>query len=170
MMEEITLDTPHHVTASYLGVPGERTFYVQAEDEHQRVSLLVEKTQVGGIGELLTQLLARVDDVPATDWDRQAMELREPVDPRWRVGEIGAGLDPQLGRFVLEFTELVPDEEQEPEVVRFSMDHDQARRLAAHATEVVEEGRPTCRLCGRPTEPDGSHVCPSTNGHGRLTR
>ena len=169
-MAEITLDAPHHVTASYIGQPGDRTFYVQAEDDHQRVTLLVEKGQVTGIAELLEQLLARVDDLPATDWDRQAMALRDPVEPRWRTGEIGAGLDPQLGRFVLEFTELVPDEEDEGEVVRFSMDHDQTRRLAAHAAEVVGEGRPTCQLCGRPTDPDGSHVCPATNGHGRLSR
>lgn len=168
-MAEISLDQPHHVTAGFVGVPGDRTFFVQAEDAHQRVTLLLEKSQVGGIGELLAQLLARVEDLPATDWDRDAMELREPVEPRWRVGEIGAGLDPQLGRFVLEFNELVPEDE-EGEVVRFSIDQDQARRLAAHAEEVIGQGRPVCQLCGRPTEPDGSHVCPSTNGHGALSR
>ncbi len=168
-MAELTLDQPHHVTAGFVGVPGDRTFYVQAEDEHQRVSLLLEKAQVGGIAELLMQLLARVDDEPASDWDRDAMQLREPVEPRWRVGEIGAGLDPQLGRFVLEFGELVPEDE-EGELVRFSIDQDQARRLAAHAEEVIGQGRPVCELCGRPTEPDGSHVCPSSNGHGTLSR
>ena len=168
-MAEITLDQPHHVTAGFVGVPGDRTFYVQAEDAHQRVTLVLEKSQVAGISELLTQLLARVDDTPASDWDRDAMALRDPVEPRWRVGEIGAGLDPQLGRFVLELSELVAEDE-EGELVRFSIDQDQARRLAAHAEEVIGQGRPVCQLCGRPTEPDGSHVCPSTNGHGRLTR
>lgn len=168
-MADITLDQPHHVTAGFVGVPGDRTFFVQAEDAHQRVTVLVEKGQVGGIAELLTQLLARVDDEPATDWDRDAMELREPVEPRWRAGEIGAGIDPELGRFVLELTELVAEDE-EGEVVRFSIDQDQARRLAAHAEEVIGQGRPVCQLCGRPTDPDGSHVCPSTNGHGRLSR
>lgn len=168
-MAEITLDQPHHVTAGFVGVPGERTFYVQAEDDHQRVTLALEKAQVGGISELLAQLLARVDDTPATDWDRDAMELRDPVDPRWRVGEIGAGLDPQLGRFVLEFNELVAEGEEQ-ELVRFSIDQDQARRLAAHAEEIIGQGRPLCQLCGRPTESDGSHVCPSSNGHGTLSR
>lgn len=168
-MADITLDQPHHVTAGFVGVPGDRTFFVQAEDAHQRVTVLVEKGQVGGIAELLSQLLARVDDEPATDWDRDAMELREPVEPRWRAGEIGAGIDPELGRFVLELTELVAEDE-EGEVVRFSIDQDQARRLAAHAEEVIGQGRPVCQLCGRPTDPDGSHVCPSTNGHGRLSR
>lgn len=167
---DLTLDQPHHVTVGFVGVPGDRTFYVQAEDADQRVTLLVEKAQVGGLGELLTQLLARVDDVPATDWDRDAMELRDPIEPRWRVGEIGAGLDPDTGRFVLELNELVAEEDEDGETVRFSIDRDQARRLAAHAEEVIGQGRPVCQLCGRPTDPDGSHVCPSTNGHGRLTR
>ena len=166
-MNEIALDAPHHVTAGFVGVPGDRTFYVQAEDAHQRVTLLLEKAQVGGIGELLAELLGRVDDTPATDWDRSAMELRDPIEPRWRVGEIGAGLDPQLGRFVLEFNELVAEDEA-GEVVRFSIDQDQARRLAAHAEEVIGQGRPVCQLCGRSTAMDGSHVCPSTNGHGTL--
>lgn len=168
-MAEIHLDQPHHVTAGYIGVPGSRTFYVQAEDAHQRVTVLLEKSQVAGIAELLQQLLARVNDRPATDWDRLAMNLREPVEPLWRVGEIGAGLDPQLGTFVLELHELVA-EDDEGDLVRFSLDQDQARRLAAHAEEVIGEGRPVCELCGRPLDPDGSHVCPATNGHGALTR
>lgn len=168
-MTEIVLDQPHHVTAGYVGVPGDRTFYVQVEDTHTRVSLLVEKAQVIGIGDLLSQLLVRVSDTPADDWDRAAMDLRNPIEALWRVGEISAGLDPDLGRFLLEFAELVP-EDAEGGVVRFTIDQDQARRLAAHCQEVVGEGRPRCQLCGRPTDPDGDHVCPSTNGHGKLHR
>ena len=58
----------------------------------------------------------------------------------------------------------------DPRELRVWADQDQARRLAAHCAEVIGEGRPRCELCGRPTESDGSHVCPSTNGHGKLTR
>ena len=174
-MADLMFDEPHHVTAGYLGVPGDRTFFVQVEDVHQRVEVLVEKQQVAGIGSLLAQLLARVDDGPATDWDRDAMALREPVEPRWRAGDISAGLDPERGRFVVEIDEFVPAVEEDEVAppgarLRFAMDRDQARRLAAHAEEVVGSGRPTCELCGRPTDPDGSHVCPSTNGHGHLSR
>ncbi|MEX0952676.1 MAG: DUF3090 family protein [Nitriliruptoraceae bacterium] len=165
----IELPAAHHVTVGWTGRPGERTFLVQLEDEHVRVTLLAEKGQVAGIAELLEQLLARVDDAPATDWDRDAMALREPVEPDWRVGEISAGLDAEGQRFMLELIEVgEPDEPREE--VRAFFDRDQARRLAAHATEQVEQGRPPCPLCSRPIEADGSHVCPSTNGHGRLTR
>jgi uncharacterized repeat protein (TIGR03847 family) len=166
---DVELTDPHHVTAGYLGTPGSRTFFLQAEDETQRVSFLVEKGQVEGIAELLTQVLARVDDTPSTDWDRAAMELREPVDPLWRVGSISLGFDPDEGSFVLELSELVA-EDDDPSQARIWLDRDQARRLAAHALEVVGQGRPRCELCGRPTEMDGSHVCPATNGHGELSR
>lgn len=180
-MIDVELTDPHHVTAGYTGVPGSRTFFVQAADESEQITLLVEKAQVGGLAELLGQLLARVDDAPASDWDRGAMDLRRPIEPRWRVGAIQVGLDPERGRFVLEFGELpvVDEDDEDAELdevlsdvreVRVWADQDQARRLAAHCAEVIGEGRPRCELCGRPTESDGSHVCPSTNGHGTLTR
>ncbi|MBW3659455.1 MAG: DUF3090 family protein, partial [Actinobacteria bacterium] len=71
-MIDLELPDPHHVTAGYVGVPGDRTFFVQAEDTVQRVTLLLEKGQVAGLAQLLAQLLARVEDEPASDWDRDA--------------------------------------------------------------------------------------------------
>lgn len=169
-MIDVELTDPHHVTVGWTGQPGERTFFVQAADEAQQVTLLLEKGQVAGLADLLVQLLARLGDGPATDWDRDAMGLLEPIDPRWRVGGLSVGLDPERGRFVIEFEELAGEDEDDPREVRIWSDQDQARRLAAHAADQVEQGRPTCQLCGRPTEPDGDHICPATNGHGRLAQ
>ena len=169
-MIEVALSDPHHVTVGYTGVPGQRTFFLQAQDEETLLTLQLEKAQVEGLGEMLTQLLARVEDVPASDWDRAAMELRTPIDPRWRVGEISLGLDPDVARFALEVAEVATEEVIDPREARIWCDRDQARRLAAHAMEVIGQGRPRCELCGRPTDVDGGHVCPATNGHGRLSR
>lgn len=164
------LPAPHHATAGWVGVPGDRTFYVQLEDDDQRVTILCEKGQVAGIAELLAELLAHVADGPATDWDREAMELRDPIEPLWRLGQVAIGVDPDDERFLVELSELVPeDAEADADRVRAWLNRDQARRLAAHAAEVVGEGRPVCQLCGRPEQPEG-HVCPATNGHGRLSR
>lgn len=168
-MTTLALDTPHHVTVGTVGEPGARTFYVQAEDQGRRVTLLAEKQQVAGIGELLARLLARLDLAPADDYDEAAMRLREPVDPAWRVGGIEVGLEADSGRFLLELTGYDVDEDAAFDAVAFTIDADQARRLAAHADVLVEQGRPRCRLCGRPMGPEGDHVCPATNGHGRLT-
>lgn len=169
-MIDVELTSPHHVTAGYLGQPGDRTFYLQAEDDVQRASFLVEKTQVEGLAELLAQLLLQVEDSPATDWDRAAMSLREPLEARWRVGSVSVGVDSDAARFVVELTEFVPGDDRDPWEARIWADQDQVRRLAAHAAEVVTQGRPRCRFCGRPTGTEGEHVCPATNGHGELTR
>ncbi|MDX1659187.1 MAG: DUF3090 family protein [Nitriliruptorales bacterium] len=169
-MIELELTDPHHLTVDYLGEPGNRTFYVQAEDTDQRASFLIEKEQVAALAQALEQLLHQLEDTPATDWDRTAMKLRRPLEERWRVGDIAVGADPESGRFFLELTEFVPDEGRDPWEARLWALSDQVRRLAAHAAEVLTQGRPRCRLCGRPMEADGAHVCPAENGHGDLAR
>ncbi|MEY3019162.1 MAG: hypothetical protein RLZZ272_146 [Actinomycetota bacterium] len=168
-MFDVELERPFLVTVGYVGVPGDRAFHLQAEDERERVTFAIEKVQAEGLSELLGQLLVRMGSGPATDWDRSAMDLRAPFEPRWRVGAIAVGVDGASGRFALELSELAAEDERPEREARIGLDLDQARRLAAHAAEVVGEGRARCELCGRPIEPDGSHVCPSTNGHGRLT-
>ena len=166
------LAAPFHVTAGYLGQPGNRTFFLQAQDDEELLTVVCEKGQVDGLGDLLARVLDELDDTPATDWDRDAMELREPVEPAWRVGTIGVGVDTDAGRIVLELKEFTPPDQDEvpglAEEVRLWLDRDLARRLSAHCKEVVGEGRPTCEFCGRPMDPGGRHVCPRTNGHGRL--
>jgi uncharacterized repeat protein (TIGR03847 family) len=166
---ELDFDDPKRVTVGYLGVPGDRTFLLEVEDDVHRAQFHLEKVQVEGLGDLLAQLLARLEDRPPVDWDRDAMSLEPPFSPIWRVGGIAVGLDRDSARFLLELTEFVPEGDAEARRARISMDRDQARRLAAHALAIVGEGRERCRLCSRPIEPDAGHVCPATNGHGPLT-
>lgn len=167
---ELELSRPEHVTADFVGEPGQRIFYVQAIEDAEVVSVLVEKMQVSGLADLLTRLLAQVDAEPAKIWDIDSMRLREPVTPRWRAGAIAVGIDPQLGHFVIELSEFVSEEEdREPDEIRIWIDEDRARTLAAHARWSVNQGRPTCRLCGMPMDEDG-HVCPRSNGHGTAVR
>lgn len=163
----LELSAPEHVTADFLGEPGERTFYIQAIENGEQVTVLVEKEQVAGLAEVLTKVLAEIDAEPASVWDVEAMRLREPVAPRWRGGSVAVGLDSQLGRLVIEITELVGEgETREAEQVRIWLSEEQARRLAGHAAWAVEQGRPTCRLCGLPMDRDG-HLCPRSDGDAR---
>ncbi len=166
---ELEFDDPKRVTVGYLGVPGDRTFLLEVEDDVHRAQFQLEKAQVAGLGDLVAQLLARLDDRPPADWDRDAMSLEPPFRPIWRVGGIAVGLDTDSVRLLIELTEFVPEGDTEPRTARISMDRDQARRFAAHAVSIVGEGRARCRLCSRPIEVDGGHVCPGTNGHGPLT-
>lgn len=169
-MALLRLDLPHHVTAGTVGPPGQRSFHLQFEDEDHRVTLLAEKQQVASLGEMLARILTRFELTSATDWDRDAMALRAPVDAVWRVasGEVGALVEQR--RVELHLVGLDVGDEVPFDEVALSMDLDQARRLTAHIDELVDQGRPRCHLCGRPVEPDArGHVCPATNGHGRLT-
>lgn len=167
-MPDLEFTDPAHLTASFLGQPGERVFYLQAEDDHGRLDVLVEKGQVAGLAELLEQLLSRIDDAPADDWDRESMRLREPLTPRWRVGEMAIGLDTDRGRFVLDLTEFDAErEESELETARIWLTREQARQLAAHASECVGQGRPPGET-SVVKDITGKVVFPSTNGHGKI--
>lgn len=166
----LELSTPDHVTADFLGEPGERTFFIQAIEDAEVLNILVEKEQVAGLAELLTELLGRVGSAPPSVWDVEGMRLREPVEPRWRGGGIAVGIEPALGRFLIEVTEFVPpDEERLADEARIWLSEEQAAVLAAHAAWAVAQGRPTCRLCGLPLDPDEEHVCPRSNGDARHT-
>lgn len=164
---DIELSDPDHLTADFVGEPGQRTFFLQAAEGGQVVSILVEKEQVSAIAEVLERLLAEVGASLPRVWDVDAMRLHEPLTPRWRAGSIAVGLDPQLGRFVVEVTEFVAeDDPREPEQVRVWASEEQAKVLAAHAAWSVAQGRPTCRLCGLPIDAEG-HLCPRSDGDAR---
>jgi uncharacterized repeat protein (TIGR03847 family) len=160
----LELSEPEHVTADFVGEPGERTFYIQAVEAAETLTVLVEKQQVAALVTALVQLLAELGSEPPEVWDVDGMRLREPVDPRWRAGQIAVGIDPDVGRLMLELIELVPEEEiREPEEIRVWLTEEQSGALAAHAAWAVAQGRPTCELCGNPLDPEG-HLCPRMNG------
>ncbi|MGH3441085.1 MAG: DUF3090 family protein [Nitriliruptorales bacterium] len=166
----VELPTPDHVTADFVGEPGDRSFFIQAIENAEVVNILVEKGQVAGLAELLTELLGRVGSVPPSVWDVETMRLREPVVARWRGGAIAVGIEPALGRFLIEVTEFVPpDEEREPDEARIWLSEEEAATLAAHAAWAVAQGRPTCRFCGLPLDEGEPHVCPRSNGDARHT-
>lgn len=166
-MSDHEFHEPHHLTVGYVGAPGARTFLLQVEDHETRLTVQLEKAQVSGVAELLAKLLARIGDAPAADVDAAAMELLPPLEPTWRVREVSVGVDDDQEVLLLELAGVGATDDAAAARIWFR--RETAGRLAAHAARIVAEGRPRCRLCGRPTEPDGGHVCPSTNGHGPLS-
>lgn len=164
-MNHVELLEPHHVTIGFEGVPGQRRFVFQAQDTELLVSILIEKVQALGVAELLATTLEGMGVSVATDWDRNAMALREPVTLTWRASEIGVGGDEQAPQLLIELNGT--GAAGEPHSAHVWVNTDQARRLAAHAFEIVGQGRPPCGLCGQPMTPGETHACPATNGHGR---
>jgi len=161
------LDPVSFITLGTVGPPGQRTFYLQAAQGPQVVSLVVEKEQAlalaASIERLLTSLkLPGAMTIAEEEVLRPSMDLLQPLEPVFRVVEMGLGVDEEHEAIVLLSLEA-PDEEP-GQRVRFVADYAQMRRLARRAIALVERGRPVCPLCGRPIDPEG-HFCPRTNGH-----
>jgi uncharacterized repeat protein (TIGR03847 family) len=153
-----------------IGVPGQRTFYVQAVVDGRLVAVKCEKQQVAVLGQYLRRLL---DDLPAPE-DRPLPGTLAVVDPpvvAFVLGRISAGYDKEADRVVLGFEEAVEtDDEGEPlpealedqETLRVRVTRGQALAFAEQAEAAVAAGRPPCRWCQRPIDPEG-HACPRMN-------
>jgi uncharacterized repeat protein (TIGR03847 family) len=170
------LDPVTRLTADAVGVPGQRTFYLQAASGPDQVTLLVEKEQVRRLAESLQSWLPELaadrpeDPEEARLAEAGELALSEPLEADFRVGQLSLNYDPERDRVVVVATELQaggedePDPTQEPQQVRLVVTRPQLRVLARHGSQVVSRGRPPCPLCGNPLDPTG-HVCPALNGH-----
>ena len=167
--------TPETFTTDYMGEPGRRAFYLQGRGDEGSVTFLIEKQQVAVLAEKLRELLILIDHddtVGSTVAGRDpALVLDEPLEAESRVGTIGLAYDENSDRMIVYIQPMDPEsgveaieEDDESEGVSFELRRDQARAFVLHAIAVVNEGRPTCQLCGLPIDPAG-HKCPASNGH-----
>jgi uncharacterized repeat protein (TIGR03847 family) len=161
------LDPVSFITLGTVGPPGQRMFFLQAAQSRQVVSLIVEKEQAVALAASIERLLASlklpgVMTIAEAEALSPTMDLLQPVEPAFRVVEMGLGVDEDREAIVLMSLEAPDDEPGQR--VRFVANYDQMRRLARRTIAIVEQGRPVCPLCGRPIGPEG-HFCPRTNGH-----
>ena len=169
MAHQIDLNPASHLTVGTIGVPGQRTFYLQGSRGTQTVSLVIEKEQAILLGSSLENFVEELERnhpsgkrAPAEPvW--MDMRLREPIDELFRVGNMGLGYSENDDVIVLIAYELV-DEGEDPNVVSFWAGRAQIQSLINHINDVVKQGRPICGNCGRPIDPEG-HFCPQRNGH-----
>ncbi len=171
-MAEFTydLEAVQRITAGAVGQPGNRVFYVQARRGNRMISLLAEKEQVRALAEAIVQLLddlaeknpslSTTDDILVTN-----MSLEEPLEPEFRIGQMGLGYDNERDMVVLVIQGMTEETSEDTATARFSATRMQMRALSVHAAHVVAAGRPVCGNCGRPIDPSG-HFCPQRNGHG----
>jgi uncharacterized repeat protein (TIGR03847 family) len=160
------------ITADAIGDPGARVFYLQARQEGEIVTILVEKQQVQLLAASILEVLSRLDLETGPGPAEDDMGLESPVDPLWRAGRLSIGYAEDTDRMLIELDELIPDDEdgnpeREGDHALFWGTREQMLSLSRHGALVCEQGRPKCEFCGNPMDPEG-HTCPATNGHKRL--
>jgi uncharacterized repeat protein (TIGR03847 family) len=166
---------PDRVVVGTVGLPGERTFYLQVRSGRRIVSIALEKQQSAllaeKIDEILDQLIAFEGNpfsIPTTTpielVDNDPLE--QPVAEEFRTGAMSLGWDPSTVQVVIEAYPIADDEDEEgddepveiAEMLLVRIPVGTARAFAKRTREVVGAGRPMCPLCGYPVDADG-HTC-----------
>ncbi|MEK2473277.1 MULTISPECIES: DUF3090 domain-containing protein [Streptomyces] len=186
-------DLPDRFVAGTVGLPGRRSFFLQATASGRTTSVALEKTQVAALAERIDELLDEVvrrsggsAPVPAVSPTEMAdtAPLESPVEEEFRVGTMALAWDGEEERMIVEAQALVEleadsdedladaeerllqDDENGPPMLRVRLTGTMARAFAKRALDVVNAGRPPCPLCSLPLDPEG-HVCPRQNGYRR---
>ena len=173
MSESFEFRQVSHFTAGTIGEPGNRTFFLQVGDGSSVATVRLEKQQVRALAQFLRDVL---EDLPATGQQPSA-PLIEPTHPAWTVGQIAVGVDEADAEVVLVIEELLLGDEDVDGLdigddlddledgtgakIRAHIGAAQAAGFIAASDELMEGGRPPCRLCGQPLDP--GHVCPRLN-------
>jgi uncharacterized repeat protein (TIGR03847 family) len=112
MSRSFELPEAEWATVGAVGEPGHRTFYLQARQDTQLVTLKLEKQHVAAIAQFLSEIL---DDLPSTGTDAfdGAENLVEPVLAEWAVGTLQIAYDNAADRIVILAEELGADDEED---------------------------------------------------------
>jgi uncharacterized repeat protein (TIGR03847 family) len=170
-LKEIDLKPVKRLTTDAIGPPGQRVFYIQGSVDEQTITLIIEKFQLQtltiGVEQFLAEIRQRYpmlkEGLPG--FDENEMHITPPVEPLFRVSELGLSYDVESDLVGLIAREVPSSEEEEKgTIVRYWCTRDQIRALAHWGIELASRGRPLCEQCGQPMDPEG-HFCPKKNGH-----
>lgn len=176
---------PERFIVGTVGLPGERTFYLQVRDNNELFSVAFEKQQATVLADRVDQLLDEVvatrnlaetipSAIPAGLVDNDPLDV--PLTEEFRVGAMALGWDDSVQQVVIEahaiagegedVPELADDSDEGPDTLRVWLSPTYARAFAQRARAVVDAGRPPCPFCQQPLDATG-HVCPRANGYRR---
>ena len=175
-----TFEEVNRFTVGTIGVPGERTFFLQFRSSNQVISASLEKSQVAALSERLNFMLREIRSIhpllPKPILIRDSLPLETPVLDEFRIGSIAIFYDEEGQRIQIDLRELnlSEDEEEEIEIPSFSdtemlrifISPTQALIFHDRAELVIAAGRQPCPFCGFPINPEG-HLCARANGYRR---
>ena len=161
---EIELNPVDFITVGTIGPKGQRIFHLQGGKDKQLVSLIIEKEQAWALSEAIREMLEDLEErhpdpnkLEIAGSANTDMDLREPIEPVFRVAQMGLGYDEDRDMVVLVAQELVAQDEEidpaltDPGIVRMWCSREQMRTLSAHTLEVVQAGRADPKQNGRLT-------------------
>jgi uncharacterized repeat protein (TIGR03847 family) len=164
---QIELNPVDFITVGTIGPKGQRIFHLQGGQDTRLITLIIEKEQAWALSEAIRELLDDLDkrhprDVPPTaDLSSVDMDLREPIEPLFRVAQMGLGYDDDRDLIVLvaqellsaadasQTNELGEPVEADPSIVRMWCSREQMRLLSDFTLEVVKAGRADPKQNGR---------------------
>lgn len=166
-------------TVGTVGLPGERTFYLQLRSGSVLLSTSIEKSQVAALSERLNFMLKEIrlahPLVPRPELVRDSLPLENPVFDEFRVGSMAIFFDEATSKIQIDLRELnIEDDEfdessaqiDDVEIIRLFISPSQAKIFHDRAELVVAAGRQPCPFCSFPIDPQG-HICARANGYRR---
>jgi uncharacterized repeat protein (TIGR03847 family) len=178
----IEFNEPSRFTVGTVGQPGDRTFFIQAEDGARLISVSLEKSQVIALADRLIFMLKEIKQVVPSftlnDLPRDEKPLSTPIEEEFRVGLIGLVYNESEGLIQIDLQAVseesdsqdefldVDDLSSDRDILRVAITPAEASRFAKRATSVVNAGRLPCPFCGGPIDTRG-HLCPRANGYRR---
>jgi len=174
-------DPAERFVAGTVGVPGERTFFLQARKGSRLLSVSLEKAQVAALADRVQQILREVrNSEPLTLFERVERDdqpLESPIDEEFRVGVIGIAYLSDRKMIEIDLQAIADSQNPEDEELLMELSESQdilrvliplgyAESFAKRAVAVVGAGRAPCPFCGGPIDP-GGHLCPRSNGYRR---
>ncbi len=154
-------------TVGALGQPGQRVFLMQCTAEGEHLTVKCEKQQAEAIATYLRRIL---DDVAEPAQPLAGVDtLTAPFEPEFVLGQIGLGYLADERRILVQLEEAGEvDEDGDPIEnpslgrIRLHLTLEQAYAFCERTDEALSGGRPLCRWCQFPIDPEG-HACPRMN-------
>ena len=115
MSNVIELNPVDFVTIGTIGPKGKRTFHLQAGKDNRIISFTIEKEQAHALSSAIAELLDDIDEhsdsTTKADFSNLDMDLREPIEPLFRIAQMGLAYDAKANKIILVAQEFVPQAE-----------------------------------------------------------
>ena len=150
-----------------VGVPGKRTFFLVIGEKEEWIRLWLEKEQLEAISIAIEQVIVKLS--PKYDQFSKEPETKSSSGDlpaglpsgEFEIDQIGIGFDNE--KIVLEFVVHPSGPQNADEIlVNCWINSGKVKMFGKQASEVCAAGRPRCKLCGQPIDPEG-HDCPMQN-------